>query len=86
MSKTATIGHIVLTEAQIDECLENNKKYIVTGSMVYEIRHVNNKPEYLPYYGSKIYMSQTSLMKNGSWKACTANEVNELIGYELLAH
>ncbi len=85
MSKTATIGPIVLTEAQIDECLENNKKYIVTGSMVYEIRHVNYKQEYIPYYGSLVYSSQTPIIKRG-FEAHTAKEVNELIGYELLAH
>lgn len=86
MSKTATIGPIVLTEAQIDECLENDQRYIVTASTVYEIRHVNYKPEFLPYYGSQVYKSQTLLMKKGCWKACTANEVNALLGIELLTN
>lgn len=84
MSKTAAIGDIVLTDAQIDECLENDRRYIVTSSTVYEIRHVNYKPEFLPYYGSQVYKCQTSLIKKGRWKACTANEVNALLGIELL--
>lgn len=52
---------------------------------VYEIQSVNYKPKYLPYYGSLVCSSQTPIIKIG-FDEHTTKEVNELIGYELLAH
>ena len=86
MSKTAQIGPIVLTESQLNDCLESQKRYIVTKHKVYEIRSVNYKPEYLPFYGARVYESSKSLIKKERFEAHTAKEANGLIGYELLAH
>lgn len=85
MRMTVQIGHVSLDEEKLNDCLESQKRYIVTKYKVYEIRSVNYKPEYLPYYGSLVYSSQTPIIKRG-YEAHTSKEVNELIGYELLAH
>lgn len=84
MRMTVQIGTVSLDEEKLNDYLESQKRYIVTKYKVYEIRSVNYKPEYLPYYGSIVYSRQTPIIKR--WFAAhTAKEVNELIGYELLA-
>lgn len=59
MRMTVQIGPVSLDEEKLNDCLESQKRYIVTRYKVYEIRSVNYKPEYLPYYGSLVYSSQT---------------------------
>lgn len=86
MGKTAQIGPIVLTEQQLDEYLENNQRYIVTRHKVYEIRLANYKPEFLPFYGAKVYESTKNIIQKIEFEAHTADEVNKLIGFELFTH
>lgn len=54
MKKTVQIVTVSLYEEKFNDCLESNKRYIVTMYNVYEIRSVNYNPEYLPYYGSFV--------------------------------
>ena len=78
MRITVQIGHASLDEEKLNDCLESQKRYIVTKYKVYEILSVNYKQEYIPYYGSLVYSSQTPIIKR-EFEAHTAKEVNELI-------
>ena len=85
MDKTAVIGIVVLNENEINDCIETGRRYIVTGRRVYEIRIANYKSEYLPYYGHFVCMTKKRLTKK-RYEAHTAEEVNEMIGYNLLSN
>lgn len=83
--KTAKIGRVELYQQEINEYLEAGKIFIVQYRKIYQIVHVNYKPEFIPYCGKLVYTSPDNLTRRGRYFALTAKEVNKLIGFNLLA-
>ena len=82
---TAKVGNVDLYLQEITEYLEAGKIFIVQYRKIYQIKHVNYKPEFIPYCGQLISTFQKPLTKRGHFYAMTAKEVNNLVGFELLA-
>ncbi len=73
------IGTVELTEQEAEK-LYFEKKYIVNYSGVYQLFYSAAQHR---VYGQKIYSSK-GLTKRGRFFAFTAEQVNHLIGYELV--
>lgn len=82
----ASVGPVELFEQQINEYLEAGTRYIVAYKKVYEIVTANYKPGFVPFRGQLVYSSSEALTRRGRYYAMSAKAVNNLLGFELLAH
>lgn len=82
----ASVGPVKLFEQQINEYLEAGNRYIVTYKKVYEIVTANYKPGFVPFRGHLVYSSPEALTRRGRYYPMSAKAVNDLLGFELLAH
>lgn len=77
-------GRVELIREEVQEFVDAGRVYIVAYSDIYFIDWCNNMGR---YYARKIYTKITDLplTKRGRFYAYTAKDVNNLLGFDLLA-
>lgn len=84
------VGTIQLMNSELNDLYFSGKRFIVAYRKVYAIdwcsNYVNPDGTYGGAYGHEIHYhaGKLPLTKRGRWTAKTAEEVNRLIGYDLL--
>ena len=84
------VGNIELMNSELNDFYFSGKRYLVAYRKVYALEwcenYVNPDGNYGGVYGHEIYYhdGKLPLTKRGRWAAKTAEEVNRLIGRDLL--
>lgn len=82
---TVTIGTVTLPESEVAHYYESGL-YLVMYTKVYQLFYTAASRQ---YYGQMVFhlpreKGQPGLVKRGRYKAMTAEQVNRLIGFDLL--
>jgi len=80
------IGNIELTEKEANQFYFDKKRYIVSYRRIYQLNWCENYKHGGGVYGTEIYYHKGDLplTKKGRFFAMTAEQVNKLLGFNLL--